>query len=680
MKYLGALSLLLFLGLAAAGKQVPGEPFTVGYSARGLLVDGHPRVLTAGAIHYPRSTPEMWDSLMKKAKRGGLNTIDTYVFWNMHERTKGHYDFSTDRANLPLFLQLARDNGLFVVLRIGPYVCAEWNYGGFPQWLRHEPGIVFRTFSEPFMEAMQSFVGEVVRVTSKYLPEHGGPIIAMQIENEYGDHQWSFGEDGNRYADWCGATAHSFNLTVPWIMCRQYYSVAHVIPTQNDFYCDQYLDKFHRDYPQFPDMWTEMWPAWFQRWGEAAPYRPIEDISYAVAKWFAYGGTYVSYYMYQGGTNFGRTSGPFILTSYDYDGFIDEYGLENWPKYLHLQELHRVLLDNSRFLTANSVPEQQFLDNSRKASARVYGSDSEYLAFLINTDPRTNTTVEFRGQQIDLNRWSVTLLRRLHGEAHPTVLYNTATLSLAVRHAQANPSGFRAVAGHVVETDTIREFIVGLPRSESMHVHSDRPLEQIGITDDKTDYLWYRTTVRNPCAGQKSEGHLVLRDAGDVAFAYIDGHLLGMRYGRQDSLATFTFDVPEHLLGNKTLTLSVMSQTMGMAHNQQHMEKYARGLLGAVTLCGTDITEGKWLMKPGLAEGKHRPDDPPPGLGSPHWTSYTANRKKDASSGFRWYAIELDVDQLPNDNDDSEDYARFGIDMSSMTKGQLWINEHHLGR
>ncbi|KAJ2828016.1 Beta-galactosidase-1-like protein [Coemansia sp. 'formosensis'] len=663
---------LLFSPLVSADKQAPGEPFTVGYSTRGLLINDVPRVLTTGAIHYPRSTPEMWDSLMKKAKRGGLNTIDTYVFWNLHEPTKGNYDFATDRANLPLFLQMARDNGLFVMLRIGPYVCAEWNYGGFPQWLRHEPDVVFRTYSQSFMQNMQRFLEKVVAVTRKYMPEYGGPIIGMQIENEHGDHQWSFGKDGDRYADWCGATAQSFNLTVPWIMCRQYYPVAHVIPTQNDFYCDQYLDRYHDKYPQFPDMWTEMWPGWFQRWGEAAPYRPIEDISYAVAKWFAFGGTYVSYYMYQGGTNFGRTSGPFIQTSYDYDGFIDEYGLENWPKYLHLQELHRVLLDNAHFITGNPVPVPQSLGKSRETSARVYGTQDEYLAFLINTAEHTNITVAFDHVEIELHRWSVTLVRKRHGETHPTILYNTATLSPDVRRAQAQPAGFESIDG-VVKTESIRELGIGLPRSSNMPIRANRPLEHISTTDDRTDYLWYRTTVSNPCA---AGGQLVLKDAGDVAYAFIDDHALGMRHGQQDSLATFTFDVPK-TRGNDTVTVSVLTQTMGLANNQQHMESYARGLLGSVVLCGRDITEGKWRMMPGLSS-KASDSDPPPAIDSVHWASYHHSGR--SGSNFRWYAIELDVGHLIDDSDSGENYARFAVDLSPMTKGQLWVNQHHLGR
>ncbi|KAJ1822251.1 Beta-galactosidase-1-like protein [Coemansia sp. RSA 2599] len=699
------------LGMWAGGvqgrieRQVPGDPYAVGYSARGLLIDGQPRVLTAGAIHYPRSTPDMWDSLMKKAKRGGLNTIDTYVFWNMHERTKGTYDFATDRANLPLFLETAKKNGLFVVLRIGPYVCAEWNYGGFPQWLRHEKDVVFQTYSKSFMREMKRFVGKVVDVARPHLPEAGGPIIAMQIENEYGDHQWWFGKDGERYADWCGETAASFNVSVPWIMCRQYHRVEGVIPTQNDFYCDQYLAKFHREYPDFPDMWTEMWPAWFQRWGEAAPHRPIEDIAYAVAKWYAHGGTYVAYYMYHGGTNFGRTSGPFIQTSYDYDGFLDEYGLENWPKYLHLAELHRHLLENADFITGNPVPRAKQLAENKNVQAHIYGDpNAEYLAFIVNANAQDHVEVEFDGLPLKLHRWSVTLVRRGANDLQPTVLYNTAHLSHAVRQAQKRPAGFKRISGHdssILKTDTIKWRSIELPDPDEMPIVDDHPYEHINVTDDQTDYMWYHTTVKVPkaCSASGSDRTLVLENAGDVMTVYFDQKFSDMKYGRQDRLATFAFELPKDAVSasSDTLDITIMSQTMGMAHNQRHMESYSRGLLGRVLLCGHDITKGKWYMKSGLEEAQ---DDAAPvahGL-SAIWHPYTAKSQKAASSSrgrMRWYAIELDAQALldsdkesgastdndnDNDNDADENFPRYAIDMSSMTKGQLWINGHHLGR
>ncbi|KAJ2007628.1 hypothetical protein H4R26_000648 [Coemansia thaxteri] len=661
-----------------ADKQVPGEPYTVGYSPRGILIDGRPRLLTVGALHYPRSTPEMWDSQMKKAKIGGLNTIDTYVFWNVHEAVKGQYDFATDRANLPLFLETARRNGLFVMLRIGPYVCAEWNYGGFPQWLRHEPGVVFRTFSEPFMREMRRFLEAVVRETRRFLPEHGGPIVAMQIENEYGNLQGSFGRDGERYARWCGATAQALNVSVPWIMCRQDTEVPHVIPTLNDFYAAQLMDKYRREHPQFPGMWTEMWPAWFQRWGEAAASRPIEDTAYAVAAWFARGGTYVSYYMYAGGTNFGRTASPFTQTSYDYDGFLDEYGLENWPKYLHLQALHRVLLANEDLITASPEPQPRRLTSDGRAQAHVYGEGESYVAFLVNTDERRGARVDFGGLALTLHRWSVTVVGRRGADTRAAVLFRTAHPSAAVRRAQAAPSHFRALAAErhprPHPRPHVRTLAVPPPQSDAMRVRADRPPEHFSVTDDATDYLWHRTTVAHTCAGG---GTLELRDAGDVAYAFINGRPLGMRHGREDRLATFVFDVDPLITHANATEITVLTQTMGVAHNELHMEAYARGLLGPVTLCGRDITHGEWLVMPGLAADARAHDAPPP-ADSPRWKPEPPRHH--ARRGFRWHEIEIDAGRLLDSAAVANAYAPLAVDLASMTKGQIWINQHHLGR
>ncbi|PIA14730.1 hypothetical protein COEREDRAFT_82488 [Coemansia reversa NRRL 1564] len=693
--------LFLTVGILASSvvqREIPGDPFTVGYSTRGILIDGHARILTSGAIHYPRSTPGMWDSLMKKAKKGGLNTIDTYVFWNIHEPIKGEYDFYTDRANLPLFLEIARNNRLFVILRIGPYVCAEWNFGGFPQWLRHESNIVFRTYSEPFMREMKRFITKVLQVVDSFMPENGGPIISMQIENEYGDYQHDFGKDGNRYAKWCGETAMGFNLSVPWIMCNQYYHVDGIIPTQNGFYSHQQLKRFHREYPDMPGMWTEMWPAWFQRWGEPKPYRPIEDIAYAVAKWFAYGGSYVSYYMYQGGTNFGRTSGPFITTSYDYDGFIDEYGLENWPKYIHLQQLHQILLENEQLLTKNNVPDPIHLVNDTSVDAYVYGKlDSHtYLVFLINSDNSRDITVKLDGIQIELPKWSVSIIRGGgNSQKYPEILYNTANLSEQVKCAQEHPAKFEKISTGLKTNKIYWRPLLTLGKRT---IKRDRPAEQLSITDDRTDYLWYRTQLPVPteCL-EGSNTEFVLNDAGDVAFVYFNGEFIGMQYGQHDKLSNFVFDIPRQVLMQNSTNIAILSQTMGIAHNQRHMETYSRGILGSVTLCGRDITLGSWEMEPGLEGELLKGGDPPVDprqyennklLDMP-WKRYDPSQHKlqmqqqkaEPGAQINWYAIELD-NMLINTQDSTQDEEEmlYAVDLASMTKGQLWINGHHLGR
>ncbi|KAL2896268.1 Beta-galactosidase 5 [Bienertia sinuspersici] len=142
----------------------------------------------------------MWENLVRKAKDGGLDVIDTYVFWNGHEPLPGKIYFE-DRYDLVRFIKTVHKQGLYVNLRIGPYICGEWNFGGFPVWLKYVPGIYFRTDNEPFKRAMQGFTTKIVDMmkSEKLFASQGGPIILSQIENEYGSEIKEFGEAGKAY-------------------------------------------------------------------------------------------------------------------------------------------------------------------------------------------------------------------------------------------------------------------------------------------------------------------------------------------------------------------------------------------------------------------------------------------------------------------------------------------------
>ncbi|KAH6811906.1 beta-galactosidase 3, partial [Perilla frutescens var. frutescens] len=154
---------------------------TVTYDRKALAINGRRRILFSGSIHYPRSSPDMWEGLIQKAKDGGLDAIDTYVFWNLHEPSPGNYNFE-GRNDLVGFVKLVQKAGLYLHLRIGPYVCAEWNFGGFPVWLKYVPGITFRTDNEPFKMAMQRFTEKIVQMmkAERLFESQGGPIILSQ--------------------------------------------------------------------------------------------------------------------------------------------------------------------------------------------------------------------------------------------------------------------------------------------------------------------------------------------------------------------------------------------------------------------------------------------------------------------------------------------------------------------
>jgi len=235
---------------------VGGVECGVTYDHKALVINGERRILISGSIHYPRSTAEMWPDLFRKAKDGGLDVIQTYVFWNMHEPSPGNYNFE-GRFDLVKFVKLAQEAGLYVHLRIGPYVCAEWNFGGFPVWLKYVPGISFRTDNEPFKNAMEGFTKKVVDLMKSegLFESQGGPIILAQVENEYKPEEMEYGLAGAQYMNWAAQMAVGMDTGVPWVMCKQDDAPDPVINTCNGFYCDNFVP----NKPYKPTMWTEAW-------------------------------------------------------------------------------------------------------------------------------------------------------------------------------------------------------------------------------------------------------------------------------------------------------------------------------------------------------------------------------------------------------------------------------------
>src|SRR6478752_5239872 len=155
-----------------------------------FLLDGKPIQIISGEMHYPRVPREAWRDRMKMAKAMGLNTIGTYVFWNVHEPQKGHFDFSGNN-DIAAFVKTAQEEGLWVILRPSPYVCAEWEFGGYPYWLENEEGLVVRSKESKYLHEYEQYIKEVGKQLAPLQVNHGGNILMVQIENEYG----SYGSD-----------------------------------------------------------------------------------------------------------------------------------------------------------------------------------------------------------------------------------------------------------------------------------------------------------------------------------------------------------------------------------------------------------------------------------------------------------------------------------------------------
>ncbi|KAE8649179.1 hypothetical protein Csa_014995 [Cucumis sativus] len=450
---------------------------TVTYDRKAILINGQRRILFSGSIHYPRSTPEMWEDLILKAKNGGLDVVETYVFWNVHEPYPGIYNFE-GRFDLVRFIKTIQKAGLYANLRIGPYVCAEWNFGGFPVWLKYVPGISFRTDNEAFKNAMQGFTEKIVALmkSENLFESQGGPIILAQIENEYGTESKLFGEAGYNYMTWAANMAVGLQTGVPWVMCKEADAPDPVINTCNGFYCDT----FSPNKPYKPTMWTEAWTGWFSEFGGPLHQRPVQDLAFAVARFIQRGGSLVNYYMYHGGTNFGRTAGgPFITTSYDYDAPIDEYGLLRQPKYGHLKELHRAIKMCEPALVSADPIVTSLGDYQQ---AHVYSSESGgCAAFLSNYDTKSFARVLFNNRHYNLPPWSISILPDCKN-----AVFNTAKVGV-----QTAQMGMLPAESTTLSWESYFEDISALDDRSMMT--SPGLLEQINVTRDTSDYLWYIT-------------------------------------------------------------------------------------------------------------------------------------------------------------------------------------------
>ncbi|XP_041015356.1 beta-galactosidase 1 [Juglans microcarpa x Juglans regia] len=631
---------------------------SVSYDSKAITINGQRRILISGSIHYPRSSPEMWPDLIQKAKEGGLDVIQTYVFWNGHEPSPGQYYFEGN-YDLVKFVKLVKQAGLYVHLRIGPYVCAEWNFGGFPVWLKYIPGINFRTDNGPFKVQMHKFTEKIVNMmkAERLYESQGGPIILSQIENEYGPMEYEIGAPGQAYTKWAAQMAVGLGTGVPWVMCKQDDAPDPIINTCNGFYCDYFSpNKAYK-----PKMWTEAWTGWFTEFGGPVPYRPAEDLAFSVARFIQKGGSFINYYMYHGGTNFGRTAGgPFITTSYDYDAPLDEYGLLRQPKWGHLKDLHRAIKLCEPALVSGD-PSVTPLGNYQEA--HVFRSKSgACAAFLANYNPRSFAKVAFGDLHYNLPPWSISILPDCKNTVYNTARVGAQSAQMKmVRVPVHGGFSWQAYDEETSSYDDAKFTAVGL-------------LEQINTTRDASDYLWYSTDVKIEANEEflKSGKYPVLTvlSAGHALHVFINGRLSGTAYGSLEfPKLTFSENVMLRAGINK---ISLLSVAVGLPNVGPHFETWNAGVLGPITLNGLnegrrDLSWQKWSYKIGL-EGEALSLHSLSGSSSVEWVegSFVARRQP-----LMWYKTMFNA---PAGN------TPLALDMGSMGKGQVWINGQSLGR
>ena len=478
-----------------------GKPYTVTYDRRSLRLNDQPVAFLSGSIHYPRSTPAMWPQLVQQAAADGLNMIEIYVFWNYHQRSEETVDW-TDRGNLTLFLDTIARAGLFANLRIGPYVCAEWDYGGIPAWLGFKPDMRYRCYNQPWMDAVQRWFQTVVNVTRTYFADHGGPIVLAQVENE-------LNQADVRYVDWNGQLAASMNVNVPWIMCNGQ-SANNTIDTCNASDCADFIDtggQNGRILVDQPALWTEN-EGWFEELGQpthpedSGTDRRADEIAYTVARWFARGGCHMNYYMYHGGNHYDSWGTGGAANMYANGVNLHSDGLPNEPKHTHLSLLHFVLAYVSDDLLAHDAQSKHAINLPWRYNVNMsWETGTQQLAYVygrtvfIESNAGTFVQVQYNGTVYDMSANTVLILRAAE------LLFNTSAVR-PVRVKRVNTPVWAAPLEWQVWGEGVysNSDVPSAAEAGMRVVQTPRPVEQLNLTRDLTDYCWYTTVVNVPSA------------------------------------------------------------------------------------------------------------------------------------------------------------------------------------
>lgn len=320
-----------------------------------FLLNGKPFVVKAAELHYPRIPKPYWDQRIKLCKALGMNTICLYVFWNSHEPQPGVYDF-TEQNDLAEFCRLCQQNDMYVILRPGPYVCAEWEMGGLPWWLLKKKDVRLRESDPYFIERVALFEEAVAKQVKDLTIANGGPIIMVQVENEYG----SYGEDKGYVSQIRDIVRANFGNDIALFQCDwasnfTLNGLDDLIWTMNfgtGANVDQQFAKLKQLRPNSPLMCSEFWSGWFDKWGANHETRPAADMIKGIDDMLSRGISF-SLYMTHGGTNWGHWAGANSpgfapdVTSYDYDAPISESG-QTTPKYWALREAMAKYMDGEK--------------------------------------------------------------------------------------------------------------------------------------------------------------------------------------------------------------------------------------------------------------------------------------------------------------------------------------------
>jgi len=392
-KLMLALSLGLLSAVSIASPIVGKHTFAVGDEA--FLLDGKPFVIRCGEMHFARIPRDYWRQRLQMVKACGFNAVCAYMFWNYHEPVRGRYEFAGEK-DVAAFCKVAQEEGLWVVLRPGPYCCAEWEFGGLPWWLMKEEGIKLRTSDPRYLKPACEYLAQVGKVLKDCQITHGGNILMVQVENEYGF--WGNDKDYMRKQY---EAVKSSGFDVPGFCCNPAYNlpnglIPELLPVVNFGSNPQNaFTQLCKVRAKGPLMCGEYYPAWFDSWGEQhnvkGSAKCLADLEYMLKQKASF-----SVYMAHGGTSFGWWAGcnaPFRpqTSSYDYDAPVSEAGLKHPTKFDDMRKLFAKYLNPGETIPEPPAPPkfQTAVCKAEPEMAKLRNAPCALRAGIFTTDPLT---------------------------------------------------------------------------------------------------------------------------------------------------------------------------------------------------------------------------------------------------------------------------------------------------
>ncbi|HWW98948.1 MAG TPA: beta-galactosidase [Edaphobacter sp.] len=551
---------------AQSAQPAATAPHTFTIEGDHFALDGKPFKILSGELHYARIPHEYWHARLKMAKAMGLNTIATYVFWNVHEPTPNHFDF-TGQYDVAAFIRAAQEEGLWVILRAGPYSCAEWDFGGFPAWLLKDPRMstVLRTNDPAFMVPAQRWITRLAQETAPLQIGRGGPVIVTQVENEYG----SFAKQDTAPPD----PTYAYMTHMRDIFLRAGFTASLLdtvdggdelpyggIPgvfTGVNFGLGQHqaqMDKLAAFQPGKPLVVTEYWPGWFDYWGHPHQTRrletQLEDLDYILHR-----GDGINLYMFHGGTSFGFMSGAnwnnntyfSDVTSYDYGAPLDEAGHPT-PKFLAFRKIFAKYACQNKDRTLTNKDGVIPSGAPERAASESNGAQSR--------DPRISPGAPQNSTETTENEACLPPI------PEPPLVITIPKFTFT----ESTP------------------LWTNLPKP----IQSDtpKPMEQF---DQAYGYILYRHQLPATLSGDQVPRILAIDELHDYAQIYLNGKLAGTldRRNKQSTLA-ITVSAPAQL--------DILVENSARINFSPAMRGESKGITKSVTLDGQPLTD--WQIYP----------------------------------------------------------------------------------